>query len=228
MSGFFNRLSRVFKGKANEGMDALEDATFETTVKQTIRDMESELNRVIKASAEAMSNHNRLEAEYEKYQRQSADWKDKAKAALASGREDLAKKALAKKSEADRQIASMEQAVIDARSVRDKLKGQVDQLRKKIAEAKRTSSTLIARKNAAKAQKKVAQALAGVAEGDNAFASLKRFEDSVAKEEAVAKAYDDMTDTGDADLEAEFAALDMSDADAELDALKAELSSEKK
>ncbi len=227
MSEFFSRLSRVFRGRAGDGMDAIEDANFESTVKQTIRDMEQELSKVIRSSAEAMSNHNRLEAEYDKYQRQSEDWKTKATRALEAEREDLARKALAKKQEADTQIAAMQQAVADARLVRDKLKNQVDRLRSKIAEAKRTSSTLIARKNAASAQKKVAEALAGVSEGNNAFAALERFEDKVVKDEAIAKAYDHMADDGSAELDKEFAELDAIGTDDELAALKAELESKK-
>ena len=224
MSGLFSRISRVFKGKAHEGVDMLEDATFESTLKQNIRDMKEELNKVIRASAEAMSNHNRLEAEYQKQKDKSDDWKRKAVRALEQGKEELAKKALAKKAEYDRQVASMEKSVADAAAVKEKLKSQVEMFRAKIAEGERSASTLIARKNAANAQKKVAQALAGVAEGDNAFQSLQRFEDTVEKEEALAKAYDDMADTEDTALRKEFAELDMADADAELEALKAELS----
>jgi phage shock protein A len=223
MSGLFNRLSRVFKGKAHQGMDMLEDATFETTLKQTIRDMETELNQVIKASAEAMSNHNRLVAEYEKNQESAKDWKHKAVKALEAGNEPLARKALAKKGECERLAQSMERSVADAAEVRTKLKTQVDMLRNKIAEAKRTSATLIARKNAASAQKKVAKALAGISEGDNAFQSLERFEETVAREEAIAKAYDDMADAEDVALKKAFEELDMSDVDADLEALKAEL-----
>lgn len=227
MSGFFNRMSRVFRGKANQGVDTLEDATFETTVKQTVRDMEAELSKVIRASAEAMSNTNRLEAEYEKMQKLSDDWKAKATKALEAGREDLARKALAKKQDADKQVASMETSVVSARQTRDRLKDQVEELRARIAEAKRTSSTLIARKNAANAQKKVAQAMAGVSDDGNAFAALERFEDAVSKEEAMARAYDDMAGTEDDELEKELSCLDATDTDDELEALKAELESKK-
>ncbi len=59
----------------------------------------------------AMSNYNRLDAEYQKYVRQSQEWKDRAGQALDAGNEDLAKKALAKKAECDRQVASMQASV---------------------------------------------------------------------------------------------------------------------
>ena len=71
-------MGRVARGQANPGVDAIEDATFEATVKQTVADMKTELNNVVRASAVAMSNYNRLDAEYQKYVRQAQDWKDRA------------------------------------------------------------------------------------------------------------------------------------------------------
>ena len=223
-SNLFNRSGRVAKGQVNKAMTAVEDATFESTVKQTVRDMKTELNKTVRASAEAMSNYNRLEAEYAKLQRQSDEWQGRAKQALEAGNEDLAKKALSRKAQADEQIAGMQNSVDMARSTSDKLKAQVQTLKQKIDEAERNASTLIARKNAARAQTKVAEALAGVGEADNAFAALKDFEDSVTKEEAKAAAFEEMASAGtDDELEKEFAALSGASVDDELAKLKAEM-----
>ena len=222
-SNWFSRAGRVARGQANKTMDVLEDATFEDTIKQTVKDMRGELNRVIRTSADAMSNHNRLEAEYQKYVRQADEWKDRAVKALEHGDEDLAKKALAKKAECDEQVASMQTSVDQARSASEKLKKQVSDLKRRIDEAQRNANTLIARKNAAKAQRKVSEALAGVGEAENAFAALKTFEESVARDEAAAKAYGSMAESPDEDLEREFAALDVSKVDSELEALKKEM-----
>jgi len=223
LGDIFGRIGRVARGQANSGVDALEDATFESTVKQTVADMKTELNNVIRASAVAMSNYNRLDAEYQKYVRQSQDWKDRAGMALDAGNEDLAKKALAKKAECDRQVASMKTAVDQAQATSEKLKSQVGELKAKIDEGERTATTLVARKNAAMAQRKVAEAMAGVGSADNAFSQLNRFEESVSKEEATAKAFDQLASTGkDDDLEAQFAALGGHSVDAELEALKKE------
>src|SRR5262245_44536378 len=186
LSELFGRMGRGARGQANKRADLLEDATFEATVKQTVTDMKTELNRVVQASAGAMSNYNRLDAEYQKYVRQSADWKARAGQALDAGNEELARKALAKKAEADKQVASMQTAVESAQQVSEKLKSQVLELKRKIEEGERTATTLVARKNAATAQRKVAEAMSGVGNADNAFAQLNRFEDSVSKEEATA------------------------------------------
>jgi phage shock protein A len=82
----------------------------------------------------------------------------------------------------------------------------------------------VARKNAAVAQRKVSEAMAGVGNADNAFAQLNRFEQTVSKEEATAKAFDQLASAGtDNDLEKEFAQLGThGGVDAELAALKAE------
>jgi len=222
-SDIFNRAGRVARGQANQGMSAIEDATFETTVRQTVADMKTELNNVVRSSAMAMSNYNQLDAEYQKYVKQSQEWKDRAGQALDAGNEDLAKKALAKKGESDKQIASLQTAIDSARKASDSLKNQVTELKHKIEEGERTATTLVARKNAAMAQRKVSEALAGVGKADNAFATLSSFEQSVAKEEATAQAFDQLANAGkDTNLEAEFAQLQGHSVDAELEALKRE------
>jgi phage shock protein A len=206
-SDFFSRGGRVARGQANKAMDNVEDATFEATVRQTVRDMRTELAKTINASAMAMSNHNRLEAEYQKFVRQSEEWFARANQALDAGNEDLAKKALAKKAECDAQVRSMETGVEAARNASE--------------QAERTATTLVARRNAAVAQRKVAEALSGVAEADNAFAALKNFEEGVAREEAKAKAFDQLASGTDVTLEQEFAQLGGATVDNELAMLKA-------
>jgi phage shock protein A len=222
-SDFFGRVGRVARGTANEGVGALEDATFETTVKQTVADMKTELNKVVQASAVALSQYNRLDADYQKYVRQSQEWKDRAGQALDANNEDLARKALGKKAECDQQVASMQTAVETARATSERLKQQVIELKAKIDEGERTATTLVARKNAAMAQRKVAEAMSGVGNADNAFSALNRFEESVSREEATAKAFDQLSSAGkDENLEAQFAALGSHSVDSELEALKKE------
>ncbi|MDQ6651467.1 MAG: PspA/IM30 family protein [Acidobacteriota bacterium] len=152
-SDIFNRAGRVARGQVNAGLSSIEDANFETTVRQTIADMKAELNRVVQSSAMAMSNYNQLDSEYQKYVRQSKEWKDRAGVALDAGNEDLAKKALAKKAESDKQVASLQAAIDSARQASDSLKTQVSDLKHKIEDGERTATTLVARKNAALAQR---------------------------------------------------------------------------
>jgi len=222
-SDIFSRSGRVARGQVNKGMGQIEDATFESTVRQTVVDMRSELAKTIGASAEAMANHNRLEAEYAKYGQQSQDWLARANQALDAGNEEMAKKALVKKAESDNQLASMKTGVDAARNASESLKQHVSDLKRRIDEAERTSTTLVARRNAALAQRKVAEALSGAGQADNAFAALKSFEESVSREEAKAKAFDQLASATGRDqvLEAEFMELKGGSVDNELAALKA-------
>src|ERR1700722_2989810 len=115
LSDLFGRAGRVARGQANQGMSVIEDATFEATVNQTVADMKTELNNVVRASAMAMSNYNQLDSEYQKYVKQAQEWKARAGQALDANNEDLAKKALAKKAESDRQMASLQTAIDSAK-----------------------------------------------------------------------------------------------------------------
>lgn len=208
---FFSRGDRVVRGKANAAMDAIEDANFETTVRQTVKDMKDELRKLVTASADAVANTARLERQHGKFLAQADEWKGRAKTALKAGKEDLARSALMKKKELEKQASDLDPAVTSARTVSDKLKSRIDEMKSRIDEAERNVSTLVARKNAATAQKKVAQALSDVGTSDDAFATLNRFEQAVEKEEAAAIAFDQLAagTSADADLEEQFAALEM-------------------
>lgn len=221
--GIFSRLGRIISGKANSGVDALEDATFESTLKQTIREQKEALNKTITASAQAIANFNRLKADSDKAQRQADEWEEKAVKALESGREDLARKCLAKKTECEQQVGALAPSIVAAEAATEKLKKQIAEMKVRIDEADRNAATLIARKNAAKAQKQVTEALA-ISTSDNAFATLKRFEETVSKQEAEASAYLEMAETGDANLDKELAQLQSSSSvEDDLAMLKAKL-----
>lgn len=209
--GFFTNL---FTRSGVAEPKAADDLAFETTLRHSIAAMHEELARVLRAAAEAMSHHNRLEADDARARRQISDCLDRARAALESGDEALARRALLRKRDLDAQIDAIRPVIHDARSTRDRLKQQVDTMRSRLAEAERNAATLIARRNAARAQQKVALALAGIAESDNAFAALRDFQAAIAASTSVA-APPDERDTpapgarpdADADVDDALAAL---------------------
>ncbi|MEZ6183586.1 MAG: PspA/IM30 family protein [Planctomycetota bacterium] len=222
------REQRIAEGKRQERLDKMEEANFEVVVKQSIRDMKADLRKLVNASADAVANNTRLMRQHEKLETQANDWKDKARKALQGGREDLAKRALVKANEFGKEAATLGPQVDGAKQTAEAIKTKIQRLKDKIREAERTSATLIARKNAAQAQKKVAAALADLGDGDNAFSTLKRLETSVEKDEAMAIAFDALADGGgdDSELEKELLMLGMegdSGVDDDLAALKAEL-----
>ena len=102
--GIFQRLSDLLKSNINDLIDKAEDP--EKMVKQIILDMQKELNKSTQALGKAVASERMAEKQYQNSQQISADWESKAKAALAAGNTELAKKALAKKVKADEDTAS--------------------------------------------------------------------------------------------------------------------------
>jgi len=95
----FTRLSDLLKANINDLIDRAEDP--EKMVKQIIVDMQKELNKSTQALGKAVASEKMVEKQYNNAVATSANWEAKAKAALASGDQELAKKALSYKVKAD-------------------------------------------------------------------------------------------------------------------------------
>lgn len=101
------------------------------------------------------------------------------------------------------------------------LRGQLDQLKSKLDEARMRQSTLIARSQAADAKKQIAQTFSGI--GSDAFSKFDRLEEKVDKKEAEADAFAQLAGEN-TSLDDQFKQLGSSGAvDAELEALKKQL-----
>ena len=101
--GIFQRLSDILKSNVNDLIDRAEDP--EKMVKQIIIDMQKELNNSTQALGKAVASERIAKKQYDQAAAKSADWESKAKAAIAAGDEELAKKALANKVKADKDTA---------------------------------------------------------------------------------------------------------------------------
>jgi len=181
------------------------------------------VNKAVNASAVAMSNYNRLDAEIR------STCASRKTGRTVPARVDASNEDCAQGAGQEGGNATAGGFHADVRDQRGKpaetLKQQVIELKHKIDEAERTATTLVARKNAAQAQRKVPKRWPAWANADNAFAALNRFEETVAKEEASAQAFNQLASAGkDDDLEKEFAALQGHSVDDELQALKRERS----
>ena len=91
--GIFQRLSDILKSNVNDLIDRAEDP--EKMVKQIIIDMQKELNNSTQALGKAVASERIAKKQYDQAAAKSADWESKAKAAIAAGDEEIAKKALA-------------------------------------------------------------------------------------------------------------------------------------
>lgn len=183
--------------------------------------MEESVNKTTLAVSGAIANEKSLERKLEKARKDVVEWEQKAIQALNANREDLAKAALEKKSISQRNIGDLEPIYAQAKTTAVKMRGQLDQLKAKLDEARSRQSTLIARSQAAKAQKQISQAFAGV--GSDAFSKFDKYEGKIEQLESEAEAFEQLAG-GDTSLDDEIRKLSAnSSADDELLKLKAKM-----
>lgn len=215
----FGRMADIFKANINDLLDRAEDP--EKMIKQMVIEMEEAVNKATLAVGQAIANEKSLERQHNKQLAQSNDWQQKAITAVNAGRDDLAKAALERKNTIQRNVTDLERMLLEARNTSTTLRGQLDQLKSKLDEARMRQNTLIARSQAAKAKKQIAQSFAGV--GGDAFAKFDKLEQRVEKTEAEAEAFAQLAGEN-TSLEDQFKQLGASsEADDELAALKAQL-----
>lgn len=214
--GIFSRIADIFKANVNDVLDKSENP--EKMIKQMVLEMEESINKTTMAVAQAIANEKTLERKIKKAIQDADNWEKKAMQALNANREDLAKQALEKKALASKSATDLQTSYAQAQVTATKLREQLDILKGKLEEARARQSTLIARSQAAKAQKQIAQSISGV--GGDAFAGFEKYETKIEKLEAEAEAYEQLAD-GSVALEDEFKQLESNtQADSDLLALK--------
>lgn len=214
----FRRIADVFKANVNDALDRAEDP--EKMLKQMVLDMEESIHKTTLAVAQAIANEKGLERKIEKARRDSTEWEQKAMQALQASREDLAKAALEKKALHERNLKDLLPIHQQAKETSLKLRQQLDSLKAKLDEARTRQSTLIARSQAAKAQKQISKQLSGV--GSDAFSKFDKFEGKIEKLEAEATAFEELAGQNTA-LDDEFKKLGAASVDSDLLALKAKM-----
>lgn len=218
----FQRVGDLIKANINDLLDRAENP--EKMVKQIIIDMEKELQNCTDALGQAMGSQRQMKKQLDKAQAESKSWEDKAKLALKAGNQDLAKQALAKKVNADNQVAQYQQMYDQCSAQVETIRTQVNALKMKLDEARSRQSTLIARSKMADAQKSMAKTL-GSMDSSSAFNKLDKMEEKIEGKEAQAEAFSDLAGT---QTEADpFAELQSNQAvDDELARLMAEMGQE--
>ena len=203
--GIFGRISDIFKANVNDALDKAEDPS--KMIKMMVVEMQESIAKATSALATAMAQEKKLERSYKQHATASQNWEQKAMQALSAGNEDLARKALAKKADAEGQANQYKAMYESASGTTKKLKGQVDTLKAKLNEAKMKESTLLARRDAAEAQKKIAKQV-GSFDSSSTFSKFDKFEEKILKAEAEADAFAELADGGTASLDDEFKQLE--------------------
>lgn len=219
----FSRLSDLLKSNINDLIDRAEDP--EKMVKQIIIDMEEQLQNAVQGLGSVMASEREMLKKLKESQDESKLWEDRARDALKSDNEELAKKAIDKKLEADTSVKQYQKMYDNISSQTKILREQVDLLKKKLTEARARQTMLIARDKVAEARKEVISAV-GDLDSSGAFAKMDKMEKKIAEKEAQADAAFDISGMDDEEDD-EFEEMESKQAaDDEMARLKKELSKE--
>ncbi|MBQ8724628.1 MAG: PspA/IM30 family protein, partial [Oscillospiraceae bacterium] len=192
----------------------------EKMVKQIIIDLQKDVRTSTEALGKAMASQRVAECQQEQAVRNSANWESKAKAALAAGDAEMAKKALSYKVKADADVASTAQMLETITTQTEAIRDQVEALKAKLDEAKGRQSMLIARSQMAKTQKNLAQSMGGM-DASAALDKFARMEEKIERQEAEASAFAEIAgETGD------MKSFEQMETDAKVDAELARLMAE--
>lgn len=209
--GVFKRISNMFRAKVNNALDEVENPV--ELLDQKIRDMEESLNNAKLSSAQILGNVHEIRMKMERAQKESAEFDEKVKLALSKGNEELAKKALQRKLEADKTYESLKKSYDDASQKAEAVKVKLKELGEEIQKTRNYRDEAAARYNNAEASKKVNEILANVDTGSNKI-NIDDIERKIQRKEAMAEGLGELKK--DTALEDEFKKLEEIDIDEEL------------
>ncbi|MEY4353013.1 MAG: hypothetical protein RLZZ609_1254 [Cyanobacteriota bacterium] len=215
--GFFDRLSRLLRANLNDLVSKAEDPA--KILDQSLADMQADLVKLRQAVATAIASQRRLQNQAEQAESQAKAWYQRAEVALQKGEEPLAKEALSRRKTYQDTATALNTQIGSQAGQVETLKKSLTALEAKIAEAKTKKDMLKARAQAAQAQEQLQTAVNNLGT-NNAMAAFEQMEEKVLSLEARSQAAAELAG---ADLESQFAALEGSDVDDELAALKQRL-----
>ncbi len=225
------RITQLAKANINALIDKAEDP--QKMLDQLIRDYTNSIADAETAVAQTVGNLRLAEKDHESDVAAAADWGHKAQA--ASDRADqlrtagdvpgadkwdaLAKVALGKQIQFEKEASDAEPVIASQTQVVDKLKSGLAGMKDKLAELKTRRDQLVARQKSAEAQSTVNDAISSINVLDPT-SELSRYEDKVRRAEALAQGKAEVAASS---LDAQFAELETDSSQIEVEARLAAL-----
>jgi phage shock protein A len=227
----FQRAHDIVAAKANKALDAAEkpDEMLDLSYEQML----DQITRVRRGLVDIAASRKQIELQEQQLQHSVDHLQDQAKAALAQGREDLAREALSRKAAAQAQIAGLEPQHQQLTEEEQKLTQALAALQDRVNKFRSQKEVLKAQYTAASAESSVNESVAGISGtlGDSG-AALQRAQDKIANMQARAGALDELLQSGvledvgggDDDIQKELDQVgNQADVDKELAALKTQI-----
>ena len=229
--GFFQRIFRWGKSEVNSAMDSLEDPIKMTD--QGIRDLESDLEKSIKALASVKASCITAKNDLEKARQDVTDYQNKAMTFVQAAEQGkisheegdrLATQCLEKKSQRSRDLPQLEANYTRLQGQVSKFEDTIKTLKSQIDKWKNEAKMLKARAKVSEATANVNKQLAGIDSTDT-VAMLEKMKEKVTEQEALADSYLEIAAaSGSADIDNAYQALGGGvEAQSELLALKAQM-----
>ncbi len=229
----FQRAHDIVAAKANKALDAAENPN--EMLDYSYDQMLDHITQVRRALVDITASKKQLELQEQQLQHSVDHLNDQAKAALAQGREDLAREALSRKAAAQQQIDGLEPQRQQLDQEEQKMEQTLNALQQRVNTFRSQKEVMKAQYTAASAMTSVNEEASGISKSLNdSGAALQRAQDKIANMQARADATDELLQSGvledvgggTDDIQRELdEASASSDVDKQLAALKAEIGS---
>jgi phage shock protein A len=220
------RMGQLVRANVNAMLDQAEDP--EKMLDQLIRDFTDNIAEAEQAVAQTIGNLRLVEDDHREAQEAAAEWGQKAQAASrkadqmrsdgkspdADRFDELAKVALRRQISFENQIKTYETQITQQTELTSQLKDGLNKLRTKREDLVQKRDELVSRAKMASAQTQVQQAVKSVSVMDPT-SELNRFEERIRRQEAMARG---MAEVSSSSLDEQFASLDQSDDELEVEA----------
>ncbi len=195
MSSIMQRITLLFRSKANTALDNAEDPR--ETLDYSYGQQQELLKKVRRGLADVATSRKRLDLQMQQLEQQSTKLQGQAQQALAAGREDLAREALTRKAGLQQQLSDLSVQHANLQGEEEKLTTASQRLQAKVEAFRTKKETLKATYTAAEAQNRINEAFTGISEemGDVGMA-VERAENKTAQMQARAGAVDELIASG--------------------------------
>jgi len=189
------RLALLFKAKASKVLDRAEDPR--ETLDYSYQQQLEMLQKVRRGLADVATSRKRLELQVQQLNASAEKLQQQAAAAIAAGREDLAREALTRRSAAQQQEADLAQQQANLQAEQDKLTTASQRLQAKVEAFRTRKETIKATYTAAEAETRIGEAVSGISEEmSDVGLAMQRAEDKTAQLQARAGAIDELLASG--------------------------------
>lgn len=217
--GFFKRLGRIIKSNINAVLDAAEDP--EKSLEQLIREMKNNYREAKNQVATAMVDEKKMRRSLQKAETDVQKWMQKAQLAVQKGDDSLAKAALGKAKTSKQLVVEYTKQVQQQERAVANLKAALGGLEKKIEEAKRKRSVILAKKRTVEATQTIHKTVDTLKVDTDAFNEFDRLAEKIEDMEDKANV---MLEMSEVKLDTKFEELEVQDElDDELMTLKLEM-----